>query len=299
MIRTVDVEYETIALELRDGVLIVTLNRPESLNAFTITMADELEHLFRAVNDDDDVNAVVVTGSGRAFCAGMDLTTDGNVFGLDETLEPTLHDMGDLQDPVIARGVRDTGGRVTLAVFDCLKPVIAAVNGPAVGIGATLTLSMDARLASTAARFGFVFGRLGITPEAASTWFLTRIVGLDTALDLVYSADILDAADAAEIGLVRSVHSPDELLDAALALAHRFTRDRSRVATALTRQMMYRNALLDHPAEAHRIDSLAMFYTSIGDGKEGVQAFREKRKPQFNGRVSTDLPDFYTDWIER
>jgi enoyl-CoA hydratase/carnithine racemase len=177
-------------------------------------------------------------------------------------------------------------------VYDCTKPVIAAINGAAVGIGATMTLPMDVRIASTKARIGFVFGRIGIVPEACSTWFLPRIVGMSRALELVYSADILDAHAAEEHGLVRSVHEPEELLPAAYDLARRFTAHRSPVATALARQMMYRNSAQPHPLEAHRVDSLAMFYTARGDGKEGVASFREKRDPEFTGRAS-QLPPFF------
>lgn len=287
-------DHETISLSVTDGVLVVTLDRPEAMNSFTVTMAEELEATFHEVNDDDEVRAVVVTGSGRAFCAGMDLTAEGNVFGLDESLTPVLSDMEDLDDPGLAR-VRDTGGRVALAIHACRKPVIAAINGAAVGIGATMTLPMDARLVSTKGRIGFVFGRIGITPEATSSWFLPRIVGMPDALDLVYSADIIDAERALEIGLVRSVHEPDELLDAAIALADRWTKDRSPVATALTRQLMYRNAGLDHPVDAHRVDSLAIFYASIGDGKEGVAAFLDKRTPVYSGKAS-QMPPFYGAW---
>lgn len=287
-------DHETISLSVTGGILLVTLDRPEAMNSFTVTMADELEATFREVNDDDEIRAVVVTGSGRAFCAGMDLTAEGNVFGLDESLTPVLSDMEDLDDPGLAR-VRDTGGRVALAIHACRKPVIAAINGAAVGIGATMTLPMDARLVSTKGRMGFVFGRIGITPEATSSWFLPRIVGMPDALDLVYSADIIDAERALEVGLVRSVHEPDELLDAAIALADRWTKDRSPVATALTRQLMYRNAGLDHPVEAHRVDSLAIFYASIGDGKEGVAAFLDKRTPVYSGKAS-QMPPFYGAW---
>lgn len=287
-------DYETISLSITDGVLVVTLDRPDQMNSFTVTMAEELEAIFREVNDDDEVRAVIVTGAGRAFCAGMDLTAEGNVFGLDESLTPVLADMEDLDDPGLAR-VRDTGGRVALAIHACRKPVIAAINGAAVGIGATMTLPMDARLVSTKGRIGFVFGRIGITPEATSSWFLPRIVGLPDALDLVYSADIIDAERALEVGLVRSVHEPDELLEAAVALADRWTRDRSPVATTLTRQLMYRNAGLDHPIDAHRVDSLAIFYASIGDGKEGVAAFLDKRTPVYSGKAS-QMPPFYAAW---
>jgi len=287
-------DQETLSLTVHEGILLVTLDRPEEMNSFTVQMADELEATFQEVNDDDGVRAVVVTGAGKAFCAGMDLTAEGNVFGLDESLTPTLEDMADLDDPGLAR-VRDTGGRVALAIHACRKPVIAAINGAAVGIGATMTLPMDARLVSTKGRIGLVFGRIGITPEATSSWFLPRIVGMPTALDLVYSADILGAEDALEAGLVRSVHEPDELLEAAFALADRWTKDRSPVATALTRQLMYRNAGLEHPADAHRVDSLAIFYASIGDGKEGVASFLEKRTPVYSGKAS-QMPPFYAGW---
>ncbi len=285
--------YETLRYEVDDRILTLTLDRPEQLNAFTVTMAEELEAAFDRASTDDDVAAIVVAGSGRAFCAGMDLSVDGNVFGLDETQRPTLEDLHErFDDPEIVRGVRDTGGRVALAVYRCTKPVIAAINGPAVGIGATMTLPMDVRLASDKARIGFVFGRLGIVPEATSSWFLPRIVGISRALEWVYTADILSAEEAHEGGLVRSVHPADELLGAAYDLARRFTRHRSPVATALARQMMYRNSAQPHPLEAHRVDSLAMFYTSIGDGKEGVAAFLDKRDPDFTGRTS-DMPPFY------
>jgi enoyl-CoA hydratase/carnithine racemase len=286
-------DYRTLDWSVADRILTLTLDRPDQLNAFTVTMAEELVDAFGRASADDEVAAVVVTGRGRAFCAGMDLSADGNVFGLDESLQPTLADLHDrFDDPEVVAGVRDTGGRVSLAVYACTKPVIAAINGPAVGIGATMTLPMDVRLASDRARIGFVFGKIGVVPEACSTWFLPRIVGMSRALEWVYSADILSAAEAHEGGLVRSVHPAEELLDAAYALARRFTEKRSPVATALARQMMYRNSAQPHPREAHRVDSLAMFYTSIGDGKEGVASFQEKRDPDFTGRASR-MPPFY------
>jgi enoyl-CoA hydratase/carnithine racemase len=290
------VPYQTLEYTVSERVLTLTLDRPDQLNAFTVTMAEELIDAFGRAGADDDVAAIVVTGRGRAFCAGMDLSAEGNVFGLDESLRPTLSDLHErLDDPEIVSGVRDTGGRVALAIYDCPKPVIGAINGAAVGIGATMTLPMDVRLVSDTARIGFVFGRLGIVPEACSTWFLPRIVGISQALEWTYSADILTAQEAYDGGLVRSLHAADELLDAAYDLARRFTENRSPVATALTRQMMYRNSAEAHPLEAHRVDSLAMFYTSMGDGKEGVAAFREKRDPDF--RSSTrDLPLF--SWPE-
>jgi len=279
--------YETLRYDVADGILTLTLNRPEHLNAFTVEMADDLEDAFRRASDDDDVRAIVVTGEGRAFCAGMDLSTDGNVFGLDETERPTPEDMETrFDDDDFFRGVRDTGGQVTLAIYDCTKPVIAAVNGPAVGIGATMICAMDARLASENARIGFVFGKLGIVPEACSSWFLPRIVGIPQALEWFYGADVLSAEEAKDGGLVRSVHAPDDLLPAAYALAEKFTRNRSPVGIALTRQMVYRNSAQQHPIEAHKVDSLAMFYASIGDGQEGVAAFLEKRDPSFMSKAS-------------
>jgi enoyl-CoA hydratase/carnithine racemase len=293
------VSYTAIRYEVDDGVLTITLNRPEQMNAFTTTMANELVEAFRRASADDDVRAVIVTGAGKAFCAGMDLSVPGNVFGLDETLEPTLEDMNArLDEPAIVSGVRDTGGRVTLSIFDCAKPVIGAINGAAVGIGATITLAMDVRLASEKARIGFVFGKIGIVPEACSSWFLPRIVGISQALEWIYTAEIVEAQEALRGGLVKAVYPPDQLLEEAKKLARRFVDQRSPVATALARQMMYRNAAQSHPIEAHRVDSLAMFYTSIGDGKEGVRAFLEKRSPQFTSKVSTDLPPFYSQWKE-
>jgi enoyl-CoA hydratase/carnithine racemase len=286
--------YETLDWSVdEDGVAVLTLNRPDALNAFDLTMARELEQVFLTDARDDAVRAVVVTGAGRAFCAGMDLSAEGNVFGLDETLAPTPEEFRARYDePPYDAGVRDTGGKVTLAIHALPKPVIGAINGAAVGIGATMTLAMDLRLASTKARIGFVFGRLGIVPEACSSWFLPRIVGISQALEWVYTADVLSAEEAHAGGLVRSVHPAGELLDAATTLTRRFVAGRSPVATALARQMMYRNSAQSHPVEAHRVDSLAMFYTSIGDGKEGVAAFREKRAPEFTGRAS-DLPPFH------
>jgi enoyl-CoA hydratase/carnithine racemase len=291
--------YQTLACTIDDGIATLSLNRPEQLNAFTVEMANELVDFFTRASSDAAIRAIVVTGSGKAFCAGMDLSVDGNVFGLDESQQPTMQDMHErLDDPAIHDGVRDTGGRVTLAIFNCAKPVIAAINGAAVGIGATMTLAMDFRFASEKARIGFVFGRLGIVPEACSSWFLPRIVGISRALEWTYSADILDAQTALDGGLLRAVHAPEKLLDEARAFARRLVENRSPVAVALTRQMMYRNSAQPHPIEAHRSDSLAMFYTSIGDGKEGVRAFLDKRAPAFGSRLPEDLPPFYQDWAK-
>lgn len=286
--------YQTLDWEVDgDGVATLTLSRPDALNAFDLTMARELEKVFLTEARGDDVRAVVVTGAGRAFCAGMDLSAEGNVFGLDESVLPTPDDLRrNLTEEPYHDGVRDTGGRVTLAIHALPKPVIAAINGPAVGIGATMTLAMDLRLASTRARIGFVFGRLGIVPEAASTWFLPRIVGIQQALEWVYSADVLSAEEALAGRLLRSVHEPDDLLPAARDLARSFVVDRSPVALALAKQMLYRNGAAADPLDAHLSDSLAMYYTSIGDGKEGVAAFREKRAPHFTGKAS-QLPHIF------
>ena len=283
--------YETLTHSTdEDGVCTLTLSRPDVLNAFNVTMARELEQFFREHAMDDEIRAVVVTGAGRAFCAGMDLAVEGNVFGLDETLDASpeafraAYDEAPYQD-----GMRDTGGRLTLAIHALPKPVIAAVNGAAVGIGATMTLAMDVRMASTAARIGFIFGRIGIVPEAASSWFLPRIVGLQQALEWVYSADVLTADQALAGRLLRSVHEPDDLVPAAQELARSFVKGRSATALGLAKQLLYRGAGAAEPLEAHLSDSVAMWHASVGDGKEGVAAFLEKRPAEFTGRAS-ELP---------
>lgn len=286
--------FETLEVTVDDdGIATLLLNRPEAMNSFTVTMAVELERFFLDAARDDTIKAIVVTGSGRAFCAGMDLSASGNVFGLDETAAPTPEDLRDrLTEEPFQSGVRDTGGKVTLAIHACPKPVIAAINGAAVGIGATMTLAMDLRLASTKARIGFVFGRLGIVPEACSTWFLPRIVGIQQALEWVYSAEIMTGEQALAGRLVRSIHEPEDLLPAAYELARSFVVGRSPVALGLAKQMLYRNSAAEHPLEAHRADSLAMWVTSVGDGKEGVAAFLEKRDPVFTGKAS-EIPEIY------
>ena len=288
--------YNTLRYEVADNILTLTLNRPEQLNSFTVEMANELVAAFNRASADDEVRAIVVTGEGRAFCAGMDLTAAGNVFGLDERLQPTLEDMTErLEDPQMIASVRDTGGRVTLAIYDCNKPVIAAINGAAVGIGATMTCAMDIRLASEHARIGFVFNKIGVTPEACSTWFLPRIVGMSKALEWCYTGDILAAEEALASGYVKAVVPADKLLEEAYKIAAKIA-GHSPVAIALTRQMMYRNAAREHPLEAHKVDSLAIFYCSQKSGKEGVASFLEKRAPQFTDTVSADMPPFYPWW---
>jgi enoyl-CoA hydratase/carnithine racemase len=287
-----------IQCTLEEGILTVKLSRVLHMNAFTVTMAEELIECFRHASEDDAVKAVILTGEGKAFCAGMDLEGEGqaNVFGLNESLRPTLQDLEDRpNDADILKGVRDTGGRVVLAMFNCKKPLIAAINGAAVGVGATLTLPCDVRLASNRARFGFVFGKIGIVPDACASWFLPKVVGLPKALEWTLSGEIFDAATARAAGLVNQVTEPDQLLPEALKVASSFTSKRSPVSVALIRQMMYRNSSADHPMQAHNIESLCIFYTSMADGKEGVKAFLEKRDPQYRAKAS-HMPDFYPWW---
>jgi enoyl-CoA hydratase/carnithine racemase len=281
-----------------EGILTLTLNRPDKLNAFTVRMAQELVEAFTRASDDDAVRAIVLTGAGRAFCAGMDLGGEGrdNVFGLDESLRPTLEDLERRpDDPALVHGLRDTGGRVALAIFDCKKPVVAAINGTAVGVGATMVLPMDMRIASDASRFCFAFGNVGIVPDACSSWFLPRIVGMPRAVQWTMSGEVLEAAAALDAGLVDRVVPPGQVMAQAREAALRFSRGRSPVATALIRQMMWRNSAADHPMAAHAVESLGIWHTSQGDGKEGVRAFLEKRAPRFTSQAS-QMPDFYPWW---
>lgn len=291
-------DYNTLRYEVEDGLLRLTLNRPDHMNAFTVEMAYELEAAYDRASADDEVAAILVTGEGKAFCAGMDLSVGGNVFGLDESQKPNLADLqANPMSDAIEHGVRDTGGRVALAMYRCLKPIVGAINGAAVGIGATMMLPMDFRFASDRARIGFVFGRLGITPEACSTWFLPRLVGMENALELLYRADILTAEQALEKGLVRQIVPADQLLAEAEAFARSLFANRSPVSMALIRQMLWNNSAQSHPRDAHEVESLGMFYTSIEDGKEGVAAFLEKRNPDFSGKASA-MPPFYP-WLAK
>jgi len=289
------VNYNTLTYVVSDGILTLTLNRPDQLNSFTLEMASELVDAFHLASEDDAVGAIVVTGAGRAFCAGMDLSVNGNVFGLDESQQPTLEDVSERGDEAqILHGVRDEGGLVSLAIFECKKPVIAAINGAAVGVGATMTCAMDIRLVSTKSKVGFVFNKIGITPEACSSWFLPRVVGLSTALEWCYTAEILEAETLVDAGFAKAAHEPDDLLPAAYAIAQKIVKH-SPVAIALTRQMMYRNSAQEHPRDAHNVDSLAIFYASIGSGKEGVQSFLEKREAVFRDSAK-EMPPFYPWW---
>ena len=283
--------FTQILYGVADGVATITLNRPEKMNAFTVTMMQEMCAAFDLIDADDAVRAVIVTGSGdRAFCAGADLTPDGGgqVFASGSAVES----LGDER-------VRDSGGRLTLRIFQCQKPVIAAVNGAAVGIGATMQLAMDMRLASDTARFGFVFARRGIVPEAASSWFLPKIVGISQALEWCMTGRVFDAREALAGGLVRSVHPPGELLAEANRLAREIADNTSSVAVAMTRAMLWRLSAEDHPMDAHKIDSRAIYRRSrSGDAQEGIASFLEKRSPVYPDKVSTDLPDFFPWWDE-
>ena len=277
-------ESEHITTELADGVFTITLNRPDRLNAWTGTMARELHAALDRADADDDVRAVIFTGAGRAFCAGADLERGS------ETFTKLGHEDADTVP-------RDNGGQLTLRIFECRKPVIAAINGPAVGIGATMTLPMDVRLASEAARIGFVFVRRGIVPEACSSWFLPRVVGISRAMEWVATGRVLDADEALAGGLVRSVHPPGELLDAAHALAREIADNTAPVSVALARMMMWRMLGAEHPMVAHRADSRGMYFRGrSADAAEGITSFLEKRAAEFPDRVSDGLPDIMPGW---
>ncbi|TMQ15272.1 MAG: enoyl-CoA hydratase [Candidatus Rokuibacteriota bacterium] len=277
--------FETVRYDVAEGVATLTLHRPDRLNAVNATMIRELVEAFDRADGDDGVRVVIVTGSGRAFCAGADLGAGGRTFagGPGRSERPEDH--------------RDGGGVVTLRIFDMTKPVIAAINGPAVGFGITLTLAMDVRLASTAAKIGFVFSRRGVVPEACSTWFLPRLVGIARAAEWTYSGRVFSAEEAQAGGLVSRVLAPEALLPAARELALDIARNTSAVSVALIRQMLWRMLGADHPREAHRIDSLGMWHTGrSADAHEGVTSFLEKRPPRFTGRPGKDMPPFYPWW---
>jgi enoyl-CoA hydratase/carnithine racemase len=291
--------YEQIRYEVADNILTITLNRPDKLNAFTATMQRELIDAFDKADSDDTIRAIIVTGAGRAFCAGADLSSGADTFDRDARRGPVRrHPDGrvDYSDPQ----VRDGGGQVTLRIFKCLKPVIAAVNGPAVGIGVTMQLAMDIRIASEAARFGFVFSQRGIVPEAASSWFLPRIVGIAQALEWSFTGRVFPAQEALAGRLVSKVVPPDDLLPTARALAKEIAAKTAPVSIALIRQMMWRMLGADDPMEAHRVDSRGIYTRGRSDDvKEGVVAFLEKRPAQFRNKVSSDMPDYFPWWTER
>jgi enoyl-CoA hydratase/carnithine racemase len=279
-------DYEQIRYDVADGILTVTLNRPEKLNAFTGRMMYELIDAFDRADADDAVRAVIVTGAGRAFCAGADLSEGGRTF--DHTSAQKIEEH------------RDGGGRVVLRIYESKKPVIAAINGPAVGVGITMTLPMDVRIASSGARIGFVFARRGIVPEAASSWFLPRIVGIAQAQEWVLTGRIFTADEALAGRLVSRVVAPEAVVDTARALAREIADNTSAMSVTLARQLLWRNLGVDHPMEAHKIDSRCIFWMgSSPDAREGVTAFLEKRPPRFGMKPSTDMPDFYPWWPER
>jgi enoyl-CoA hydratase/carnithine racemase len=297
------VSYTTILYEVSDGVLTITLNRPERLNAFNQTMAGEVIGALGQADADDGIRAVVITGAGRGFCAGADLEAGGDTFNYDLLRGPE----DEVDSPVRADGtidyahpdVRDTGGILTLRIYRCVKPVIAAINGPAVGVGITMTLPMDIRLASTDARIGFVFARRGIVPEAASSWFLSRLVGISRAAEWCYTGRVMNAEEALAGGLVRSLHAPEELLPAAYAIAREIADNTAPVSVALTRQMLWRGLGQSHPMEAHRLDSRLIYARGrSADAAEGVTSFLEKRAAAYPDKVSRDMPDVYPWWEE-
>lgn len=274
---------EHILTDVRDHILTITLNRPEKLNAFTAQMRDELIEAFDNSDADDDVRAVIITGAGRAYCAGADLSLGGDTFNYAKRTDREAEDIR-----------RDGGGRVTLRIFDSIKPVICAVNGPAVGIGVTMTLPMDVRLASEEARFGFVFSRRGVVPEAASSWFLPRVVGISQALQWAYSGKVFPANEALKGGLVSEVLPPEDLLPRAREIAAEIAENTSAVSVAMIRQMMWRMLGADRPMEAHQVDSRGMtFMGAREDAAEGIASFLEKRAALYKMKPSEDMPEFF------
>jgi enoyl-CoA hydratase/carnithine racemase len=292
--------YEQILYDVADGILTITLNRPEKLNAFTGTMMNEMIDAFDRADADDNIRAIVVTGAGRAFCAGADLSAGAKTFDYESSDARPDRQGARRADGSVDwshESVRDGGGLLTLRIFESLKPVIAAVNGPAVGVGVTMQLAMDVRLASENARFGFVFARRGIVPEACSSWFLPRVVGISQALEWAYSGRVFGAAEALEGGLVRKIYKPEELIPAARTLAREISDNCAPVSIALIRQMMWRMLGADHPMEAHKLDSRAIYSRgTAGDAKEGVTSFLEKRAAKFPDAVSKDMPTFFPWW---
>ena len=289
-------KFECILYDVKDKVLTVTLNRPDRLNAYTGQMQSNLIEAFDKAGKDDDIRAIIVTGAGRGFCAGADLGAGGNTFNR-EVRNNKGETEGIKDDP---EWMRDGGGRTTLAIFDCPKPIIAAFNGPAVGVGVTMTLPMDIRIASEEAKFGFVFARRGLVPEAASSWFLPRVVGINKALEWTFSGRVFSPEEAKEGGLIRSIHPADKLLEEANKIAQEIVENTSAVSVAMTRQMLWKLLGADHPMEAHKVDSRAIYELGQGgDAKEGVESFLEKRPPEFPSKVSEDMPEFYPWWEER
>jgi enoyl-CoA hydratase/carnithine racemase len=278
--------YTQIQYEVRDRIATITLNRPEKLNAFTdYVMAPELMDAFSRADEDDAVRVVIVTGAGRGFCSGHDLEEG---FDYDEQAQATLETH------------RDIGGIVALRIYEMKKPVIAAINGAAIGVGITLTLPMDIRLVSEKAKIGFVFTRLGITLEACSNWFLPRIVGIGKALEWAYTGRIFDAQEALAGGLAHYVTPHDQLMAKALEIAREIAENTSAVSISLNRQLLWKMLEADHPMEAHKIESKCIYWLGLKpDSKEAVAAFHGKRPPRFTMKASADMPEFYPWWKER
>ena len=280
--------YSTILYDVDKSILTITLNRPDILNAFNTSMLSEIIDALDRADADDRIRCIIFTGAGRAFCAGADLSAGGKTFN------------ADARDDKADGPHRDGGGRLTLRIFECKKPVIAAINGPAVGIGATMTLPMDIRLCSSSAKVGFVFSRRGVVPEACSSFFLPRVVGIGKALEWCYSGRVFPAEEALSGGLVRSIHKPEDLLADAKHIARELVENTSAVSTALIRQMMWKMLGADHPMEAHKIDSQGMYFTGkSADAKEGIESFLEKRPAKFPLEVSKDMPPFFPWWEDR
>ena len=283
---------------VEDDILLITLSREQQRNAYTVAMGNQLIEAFELADGDDSVRAIVVTGAGDFFCAGMDLGTSGNVFGIDESVDLNLAQLRQaVADGTVPDRILDQGGRVARAIHRCGKPVAAAINGPGVGVGATMTLAMDFRLASPNAKIGFVFNRIGIVPEACSTFFLPSLVGMQQALEWFYLASPVTADEALAGGLLRSIHAREDLVADAIALMKKLTRDRSPLAQAITRKIV-RRTQEDVVLSAHLRESLAMQWLSMRDGKEGVTAFMEKRPAEFRSSPSEDLPPDFDEWFD-
>ena len=280
--------YEQIETKIEDKALIITLSRPEKLNAFTEVMMREIIDAVNLAEENNNIRAIIFTGKGEKYCAGADLSTGEDSFNWTDKKKEAK----DI--------VRDAGGVLTLRLFKSTKPIIGAINGDAVGIGATMLLPMDVRIASDNARFGFVFAKRGIVPEAASSWFLPRLIGIDNALKLCYSANVIDAKTAKEINLISEITSQENLISRALQISDEFTKETSSISIALTRQMLWRMMGADHPMEAHKIDSRAVYALGkSGEAVEGIKSFFEKRPPEFPGKITEDMPDFYPWWDEK
>ena len=295
-------EFETLRYEIEDQVLTLTMNRPERLNSFNSRMQGEFLEALEHADADDEVRAVIVTGEGRGFCAGADLGKGADTFNYDNQTEEAKAERASSEGRQEGSNawLRDGGGLLSLRIYEFNKPIIAAINGPAVGVGVTMTLPMDIRIASTQARMGFVFSRRGIVPEACSSYFLPRIVGVSKALEWAYSGKVFDAEEALKGGLIRSLHEPEDLLPSAREIASEIVENTSAISVTMIRHMMWKMLGADHPMEAHKVDSRGIFHLGRGaDAREGVVSFLEKRSPDFTSKPSQDMPEFFPWWEER